>query len=565
MATTATRRSRSILDKLAVPDSEGYSVKELYLNNHDLKPVELERRTWRFINFLNFWMSDAFNINTWQISSAMIVAGLSWWQAWICVWVGYGLVALFVALNGRAGAVYHIGFPPYVRASFGIIGAYWPVFNRALMACVWYAVQAYLGGQCITLVLRTLAPSFATLTNTMSESSGTNTRDFIGFFLFWTLSLPALWFPVHKIRHLFTAKAIIVPLAGIGYMAWMIVKAKGIGPIISQPATISGTAWSWAMVNGIMSAINNFATLVVNDPDFSRFARKPSDAMWSQIIGIPVSFGFTSLIGILVSSSATVIYGETIWSPLDLLHRVLDEDPYAAGPRAAVFFIALAFSLAQLGVNIAANSISAGSDLTALFPRFINIRRGSYFCAALALLMQPWQLLSSANKFTSYLSAYSLFLSSIAGCMMTDYFIVRRGRLSVPDLYTFDKRGHYWYTAGINWRCIVAYLSGIIINIVGFVGDVSGKPIPIGALRIYQLAFFTGFGLSSIVYYVLCRIWPIPGMETSGWHEDLEYEPDMPRPRDEEMKVSVESGEMEAIGAKSDKDGIAEHKSYFSH
>ncbi|KAJ3037177.1 hypothetical protein HDV00_001988 [Rhizophlyctis rosea] len=560
---TTEPRKRSLLTKLAVPDSEHYSHKELFLNNHDLKPVELERRQWGWINFFNFWMADAFNVNTFQIASAMIVAGLSWWQAWICVWIGYGLVACFVAANGRAGAVYHVGFPPYVRASFGVLGAFWPVFNRALMACVWYSVQAWLGGQCIVLILRALAPSFGTLTNTMSESSGTNTRDFIGFILFWLLSLPALYFPVHKIRHLFTVKTIVVPAAGIAYLIWIIVKAKGIGPIIHQPATVSGTAWSWAMVNGIMSAINNFATLVVNDPDFTRFARKPSDALWSQIIAIPFSFGFTSLIGILVSSASTVIFGETIWSPLDLLGRILDEDPYNSGARAGVFFIALAFSLAQLGVNIAANSISAGSDLTALFPRFINIRRGSFFCAILALLIQPWQLMSSSNRFTSYLSSYSLFLSSIAGVMLTDYLLVRRGRLNVPDLYTFDKHGSYWYTFGINWRCVVAYLAGIIINLTGFVGDVSGNPdlVPIGATRVYQVAFFAGFGVASVVYYVLCRIFPIPGMELSGWHEDLEYEPDAPRPKDEEMYVSVESGVI-APSVKGDKEDTAAHKTY---
>ena len=144
------------------------------------------------------------------------------------------------------------------------------------------------------------------------------------------------------------------------------------------------------------------------DPDFSRFAIKPKDALWSQFITIPTSFALTSFIGIIVSSSSSVLYGQPIWNPLELLGRFLDNGN--SGHRAGVFFIALAFALAQLGTNIAANSISAGTDMTALLPQFINIRRGGYICALIGLVMCPWNLLSSSNKFTLYLSSYSVFL-----------------------------------------------------------------------------------------------------------------------------------------------------------
>jgi NCS1 family nucleobase:cation symporter-1 len=157
----------------------------------------------------------------------------------------------------------------------------------------------------------------------------------------------------------------------------------------------------------------------VNDPDFSRFARKPSDALWSQLFTIPVGFALTSFIGIIVSSSSKVIYGEAIWSPLDLLKLFLEEENVSGGVRFGVFVIAFSFVLAQLGTNIAANSISAGTDLTALLPRWIDIRRGSYLCATVGLAMCPWHLLSSSNNFTTYLSAYSVFLSSIAGVMVS--------------------------------------------------------------------------------------------------------------------------------------------------
>lgn len=229
-----------------------------------------------------------------------------------------------------------------------------------------------------------------------------------------------------------------------------------------------------------MSSIANFATLVVNDPDFTRFAAKPRDALWSQLFTIPIGFAITSFIGIIVSSSSVVIYpgSEPIWDPLKLLERFIDDG--GSAQRFGVFVIAAAFALAQLGTNIAANSVSAGTDMTALLPRFINIRRGGYICAVVGLAMCPYTLLTDSNQFTTYLSAYSVFLSSIAGVMCCDYYFVRKGYLEVKELYDARKSGPYFFTFGINWRAYAAYIGGILINVVGFAGAV-GRDVPAGA------------------------------------------------------------------------------------
>ncbi|KXL45508.1 hypothetical protein M433DRAFT_154388 [Acidomyces richmondensis BFW] len=506
-------RVRRWLDKLAVRSEPGLTHAQLMLANEDLKPVEPERRQWSSRNFVAFWIADSFNINTWMISSSNIVDGLSWWQSWICVWIGYTIAASFVCLTGRIGAKYHISFPVVSRASFGIWGSLWPVLNRAGMACVWYGVQGWIGGTCVQLMISAVWRSWDTyktgaIHDTMPASSGTNTRDFVSFFVFWLGSLPFLWFPVHKIRHLFTVKAFFVPVAGISFFVWAIVRAHGIGPIVRQGSTIHGSVLGWAMVKGIMSAIANFATLIVNDPDFARFARRPRDALWAQLFTIPIGFAVTSFIGIIVSSSSSVIFhGKPIWSPLTLLQMFLDEPGVNSATRFGVFIIALAFTLAQLGTNIAANSVSAGTDMTALMPRFLNIRRGSYICAAVGLAMCPWNLLSSSNNFTTYLSAYSVFLSSIAGVIVCDYYFVRRGYLQTRDLYA--THGPYWFTLGFNWRGYTAYIAGILINVVGFAGAVGNK-VPAGATYIYDLNFFCGFLVALVIYYLLCRISPIP-------------------------------------------------------
>ncbi|KXX78415.1 Uracil permease [Madurella mycetomatis] len=517
---------RRLADRLAVDAEPGLTNAQLMLTNHDLKPVEPERRQWGPWNFVGFWIADSFNINTWMISGSMIVGGLSWWQSWLCVWLGYAIAACFICLTGRIGATYHIGFPVVGRASFGIWGSLWPVFNRAAMACIWYGVQSYIGGHCVYIMIRAIWTSWdrGIVPNTFSEGSGTTTADYASFFIFWFCSLPAIWFPVHKVRHLFTVKAYFVPVAGVAFLIWAVVRAGGVGPIVSQPATKEGSELAWEFVKGVMSSIANFATLIVNDPDFARFAAKPRDALWSQLFTIPIGFAATSFIGIIVSSSSSVIYGgEPIWDPLDLLERFIDDG--GSGQRFGVFVIAAAFSLAQLGTNIAANSVSAGTDMTALLPRWINIRRGGYICAAVGLAMCPYTLLTSHNQFTTYLSAYSVFLSSIAGVMISDYYFVRRGYLEVKELYDARRTGPYYFTYGFHWRAYAAYIGGILINVVGFAGAV-GTEVPIGATYLYNLNFFCGFIVSAGLYWILCKTWPIPAtsdkwMEVGDEIEDL--------------------------------------------
>jgi NCS1 family nucleobase:cation symporter-1 len=478
--------------------------------------VDPDRRQWKWFNFIAFWIADSLNINTWMISSSMIVDGLSWWQSWICVWVGYFIAAVFICLTGRIGAKYHVPFPVAIRSSFGIWGSFWPVLNRAVMAVIWYGVQSYIGGQCVTVMIEAIWPSYAHLHNSLSASAGVETKDFVSFFLFWLLSLPALWFPIHKVRHLFTAKAIYSPIAAIAFFAWSISRANGIGPVVHQPATVHGSTLAWAIVKAIMSCLGNFAALIMNDPDFSRFARKPKDALWSQLLTIPIGFGITSFIGIIASSASAVIYNtDPVWNPLDLLRMFLDGA--SSGERFGIFVIATGFALAQLGTNISANSVSAGTDLTALLPRYLNIRRGSYICAAVGLAMCPWNLVSSSNQFTTYLSAYSIFLSAIAGPMICDYYLNRKGYLQVKDLYSASKEGPYYFVFGFSWHAYASYLSGILVNIVGFAGAV-GRTVPVGAQYIYNVNYCSGFFVSAVMYYILTRVFPLPA-SSDRWNE----------------------------------------------
>lgn len=516
-----------IVNYIQIDGQSDLTAAQLYLFNYDLKPVEKDRRLWSWFNYVFFWIADSFNINTWQIAATGVQAGMTWWQTWLSVWLGYLLCGVFITIGARIGVFYHVSFPVAARSSFGIYGSLWPIINRVFMSLIWYSVQCSVAGPCIEIMLR------AIFTKNLYEKIGSDNSEFLGFFLFWLFSLPAIWFPPHQIRHLFTFKAYVVPVAGITFLVWTLVKAHGAGPVIHKKSEKEGSELAWLFVESTMNALANFATLIVNAPDFARFADKPSFGIKYLVhtVSVPLCFSITALIGILVGSASEVLYGEPTWSPLDVLDNFLNN--YTPGNRAGSFFLALAFALAQLGTNISANSLSFGTDVTAVLPRFLNIRRGGYICAILALAIYPAKLNSSASKFTTYLSAYSVFLSSIAGVVACDYFFVRRGYIKLSHLYSLfapedpSLPSVYKYNkVGINWRAFVAYLCGIVPNITGFVGAVRpDKKIPIGATEVYRLNFFMGFFSAFIIYATLVHFFPIPGTPNiktfeKGWFEE---------------------------------------------
>lgn len=542
-----------VLKMLQIDEPGDLTTSQMYLFNYDLRPVEEERRQWAWYNFVFYWVADSFNINTFQIAATGVQNGMTWWQTWVSVWLGYFLCGVFVSIGARVGIIYHISFPVAVRSSFGIYGSLWPIFNRVVMSCIWYAVQCAVAGPTFEIMLRAIFGKNLdkTMPNHISDPDLT-TFKFLGFFLFWLFALPFLWFPPHKIRHLFTVKAYISPLAGILFLVWTLVKTGGAGPIIHKKSEVAGSTLAWLFVESTMNSLANFATLIVNAPDFARFATKPSFSMKYIVYtaSIPVCFSLTALIGILIGSASEILYGAPTWSPLDVLLNFLNDD-YSSASRAGVFFIAASFALAQLGTNISANSLSFGTDVTALLPRFLNIRRGSYICAFLALAVCPWKLNSSSSKFTTYLSAYSVFLSSIAGVVACDYFYVRRGYLKLTHLYSRfapenpTQDSHYMFNRiGVNWRAYVAYICGILPNIVGFVGATETHKVPDGATKIYKLNFFVGFLSAFLVYAVLCFLSPIPGTPDvkpfeKAWFEEV---PDVEH-FEEELQGYVVSGE----------------------
>ncbi|CAO3610697.1 unnamed protein product [Cunninghamella echinulata] len=513
------------LNKLEVDQDNDVSDNNNWVNR-DLAPIPPERRTWRAWNFVTFWISDCLNVNTFMIAGSFIALGCNYWQSLIIVAIGYSLCAVILVFNGRCGADYHIGFPVITRASFGLVGAFIPIVNRIFLGVVWYGVQAFIGGQCVYQMLHAIAPSIENIPNTFSPDAGVTVKAFLGFFLFSLVSLIPIWYPTERIRHLFTIKSIFVPIAAIALFIWAVVNCGGLGPIVEQPATFKSTGEAtWVVIASITSCFGNMAALIVNTNDFTRYSTKPSDIALSQLITLPLGFFLTSFIGIVVTSASLHLYGEALWNPIDLLAK-MDNRP-------AVFFLAFAFAFATLGTNLCANSIPVGADLTALFPKYINQRRGGYFCAMIGFCITPWHLLSGAETFLNLISGFTVFLGPITGVLIVDYYIIKKRHLHVTDLY--DPKGIYWYTYGINWRAYAAYIGGIIPNLPGFIGSFSHSA-PVGADKIYNLAWIVGFIVGGSIYYIVNILFPCHWIiaekqkevivDTSAYHDKKNYSND---------------------------------------
>lgn len=496
---------KSWLKWLEVSETAGLSLRQQFVFNYDLKPVEESRRKWRWWHYMNFWLSEAIQISTLETAGSYMGDGMTWWLCWISIWLGYTLSAILTVLIQRIGSHYHISFPVGCRASWGIYGSIWPVICRIILACIWWGTQSYNLGICVQLIIRSIFGNDTLNIGSTDLNGGTlTTFQFVCFFLGWLIQLPFLWFPIQSMRHFFTAKAILAPIAAFGLMIWSLVKADGAGPLMNGSVTGSSATVGWVFMQSVMSGLSTQSALILNTMDFSRFACRPSDATWAQFLTMPFSFAITSLLGILIASAATGIYpnnNEDLWNPLNVVGNYMSEN--TAGDRAGVFFVGLGLAICQIGGNLSSNSASAGTDLTALLPRFINIRRGQYLCAIIGFAICPWNFFVTSSSFLENITSYSVFLSPIAGILICDYFLFRRGKLYLEELYNAEPNSTYMYgNYGINWRSMVAFLMGVVPNLPGMKVSIGGGS-PENAKYVYYVNYFVGFLVAFSFYWLL--------------------------------------------------------------
>lgn len=358
------------------------------------------------------------------------------------------------------------------------------------------------GAYTVRTMIGAIWPSFLTLPSHIPEWEGIDDALLGSFVIFWVVQIPFLVMHPNRLRWLFLAKSIIVPGAWIAILVWALVSTRGSDMFAQQP-TVSGSSYSWAFLASMNSVIGNYATLSVNQSDFSRYSKVSVKWQCIYVPLLPAFFTFISFIGIASASAGKVHYGVVEWDPMALISHWSN--------RPARFFAAASFALAALGVNISANSLSAANDFTALFPKYINIRRGQLLCAVLCWALVPWKILASAGSFLNFMSAYAIFLGPIAAIMLFDFWVVHKRKYDTLALY--NPLGIYRYNdIGINWRAVVAFLVGVAPSLPGFVNGIDPS-IDVGVgVHPYQIGWLLGFFGSAVVYTAL-SIW-MPAQET---------------------------------------------------
>lgn len=479
----------------------------------DMAPTTREQRRWGMKDIAVLWISMSACITTYMLAAGLIDGGMNWKEAVATIFLGNVIVLIPMVLNAHAGTKYGIPFPVYCRASFGVRGANVPALLRALVACGWFGIQTWIGGGALYVIVETFWPRATTLTPLFAD---VNAAHLACFFAFWLINMAVVYKGIESIRLLLNIKAPLLILLGLALLAWAYQQAGGFGEMLAKPSAFAPGGpkadkfWGFFIL-ALTGNVSYWATLALNIPDFSRYARSQRDQVWGQALGLPTTMGLFSFIGVAVTSAAIVIFRDRpdvdptkLWDPIYLLSHF--ENP-------VVLVIAMAaLALATLATNIAANVVSPANDFAHLWPRMISFRIGGLITGLLGIAIQPWHLVANADVYIGkWLVGYSLLLGAVGGVLIADYIVLRRTHLDLAGLYRTD--GPYWYAAGFNPWALVALAVGIGLCIPGFLAaigvvalagdsaasaDLARVPDLFG--QFYNYAWFTSFGGAFVVY-----------------------------------------------------------------
>ena len=472
-------------------------VKDSSLINEDLAPIPQNKRTWGTWNYAALWISMSLCIPTYMLASSLIQGGMNWWQAILTIFLGNAIVLIPMILNGHAGAKYGIPFPVLARASFGTKGANIPAMLRAIVACGWFGIQTWIGGASLYNLIRAWNPSLEEINVTGLFPQAI---PFLCFFIFWLLNMYIVYLGVESIRKLLVFKAIFLPVAALALLFWAINAAHGLGPILDQPSKFSDSSSFFKFFFPALTGMVGFwATLSLNIPDFTRYAKSQKAQVNGQIIGLPPSMTLFAFIGVVVTSATVIVYGNPEWDIVKLAGRFEN--------KVMVSIAMIGIIISTLATNIAANIVSPANDFSNLSPQKINFKTGGYITGIIGILIFPWKLIADPNGYIfTWLIAYSSLLGPVGGIMIADYFFIRKKNLAADDLYRHS--GIYSYANGFNAKAIIALLCGIIPNIPGFLLQIkliSATAFPEWISHLYNYAWFVGFIVSAVVYLVLMK------------------------------------------------------------
>lgn len=459
------------------------------LYNHDLAPVPVSKRNWTTYNYAALWVSMAHCIPTYMLASGLIAQGMNWWQALFTILLGNAIVLVPILLNSHPGTKYGIPFPVFARAAYGTIGSNLPALMRAIVACGWFGIQAWIGGEALHTLFRALIPGWQNLLG--GPVGGHTITEWLSFLIFWGMNIWIVYRGMDLLREVENWAAPYVLVMTAVLLGWAVWRANGLGSLLTDAGKFHSIADFWPVfVPSLTAMIGFWATLSLNMPDFTRFGRSQREQTIGQVVALPTTMTVFAAMGVVITSAAIVIYPSLkpaeLWDPV----KVVGQFKSVVVVAVSMFTVVIA----TLAVNIAANVVSPANDFANAFPRLISFRTGGLITGIVGILMQPWKLLADPSAYIfTWLNGYSGGLGSIAGVLIIDYWVIRRKTLTLPDLYLTS--GNYTYTAGWNWKAIIATLAGCFVAWIG---------LAVPAVKVlYDYGWFVGFGVSAIAYLAL--------------------------------------------------------------
>ena len=476
--------------------------------NGDLEPAPAHRRSWGWLHIFSLWVGMVISVPAYLLASGLMQQGMSPLQAISTVLLGNLVVLVPMILVGHAGARYGIPFPVLLRSSFGTVGARLPGLLRSLVACGWFGIQTWVGGLAIYQILNgVFGGAFAGQPLPFIDIDPAQLCCFLAF---WALQVYFIVRGMESIKWLETLAAPLLLLVGVALFWWAYRSTDGLSGTFSQPSAFvaggekAGQFWNvfWP---GLTAMVGFWATLSLNIPDFTRFAKSQRDQIIGQVAGLPLPMAMLGFVSVSVTSATLVIYGEQIWDPVQLAGRM--------GGAAALVGLFLLI-IATVTTNLAANVVAPANGFSNLAPKWISFRTGGFITAGLGIAIMPWKLMESAGSYLFvWLVGYSSLLGPIAGILIADYFLVRRCELKLDNLYR--RGGDYEYRGGWNIAALAAFVLAVLPNVPGFL--VAGGLIesaPEFLLALYNYAWFVGAMLGGSLYCGLMWLQKSPTPQT---------------------------------------------------
>ncbi|MCH9695492.1 MAG: NCS1 family nucleobase:cation symporter-1 [Gammaproteobacteria bacterium] len=454
--------------------------------NDDIAPTRASQRTWSRWNVASLWVGMAICVPTYTLGGVLTAYfGLSVSEALWTILVANLVVLIPLTLNAYPGTRYGIPCPVVMRASFGIIGSNVPSLIRALVACGWFGVQTLFGGIAIHLLLAALFDGWAALGGT---------GEVLGFFIFWILNITVVMRGSESIKHLETLAAPLLLIVAIGLIVWALPKVT-MSEVLAVPANRpEGSSFIKYFMGALTAMVGFWATLSLNIPDFSRYARSQRSQIIGQIIGLPLTMFLFSGLGVVLTAASMELVGETISDPINLIGRI--ENTWW------VILSMLMIILATISTNTAANIVSPTNSFQNIAPKLINENRGVLITGIIGILLMSWELLkklgwiesdvSVESLYSNWLLGYSSLLGPIAGIMVVDYFLVRKQEYDLLALYKDNAGYPAWNTAGFT-----AFLIPVGLTIIAITTD--------KLAWFYDYGWFTGSILGGFIYYFVAR------------------------------------------------------------